>query len=138
MSAPAGGAAIEQIGLQRKIRLIGVSDDVVASAEWAKQLAITGETTSQIAPGTYSGQVNDDEEITVPAYAMVFAVNKSMDDDMAYKITKTYWDNIGEYKKSVAELRSCRRATRWPATTSPCIPARRATTRNRASPFPTR
>ena len=61
-------------------------------------------TNAAIAPGTYSGQVNSDEELIVPAYAMVFAVNKSMDDDMAYRITKAYWSNIDEYKKSVAEL----------------------------------
>jgi TRAP-type uncharacterized transport system substrate-binding protein len=27
-----------------------------------------------------------------------------MSDDLAYKITKTYWDNIDGYKKSVAVL----------------------------------
>lgn len=104
MSGPAGSAAIEQIGLQRKIRVIGVPAEVVQTDEWKQQLKVTGETNAAIAPGTYSGQVNSDEEIIVPAYAMVFAVNKSMDDDMAYKITKAYWDNIDEYKKSVAEL----------------------------------
>ncbi|MCT7374054.1 TAXI family TRAP transporter solute-binding subunit [Chelativorans salis] len=104
MSSPAGGAAIEQIGLQRKIRLIGVPAEVLKTEEWAEQLEVTGETNAVIAPGTYSGQDNSDEEIAVPAYAMVFAVNRKMDDDLAYIITKTYWENIDEYKKSVAEL----------------------------------
>ena len=104
MSAPAGGASIEQIGLQREIRLIGLPAEVIETDGWKEQLKVTGETNASIAPGTYSGQVNSDEEIIVPAYAMVFAVNKSMDDDLAYKITKAYWDNIDEYKKSVAEL----------------------------------
>jgi TRAP transporter TAXI family solute receptor len=104
MSGPAGSAAIEQIGLQQKIRLIGVPADVLKTEEWAKQLEATGETNATIAPGTYSGQVNNDEEIAVPAYAMVFAANKAMSDDLAYTITKTYWENVDEYKKSVAEL----------------------------------
>lgn len=104
MSAPAGGAAIEQIGLQRKIRLLGVPADVLDTEEWARQLEVTGETNATIAAGTYSGQVNADQEIVVPAYAMVFAVNADMSDDLAYMITKTYWENIDEYKKSVAEL----------------------------------
>lgn len=104
MSAPAGGAAVEQIGLQRKIRLIGVPTEVLKTEEWAQKLEVNGETNATIAPGTYSGQVNGDQEIAVPAFAMVFSVNRNMDDDLAYMITKAYWENIDEYKRSVAEL----------------------------------
>lgn len=104
MSGPAGSAAIEQIGLQRKFRLIGIPEGVIKSESWEKKLERGGESNASIAPGTYSGQVNGDELVHVSSYAMVFAVNASMNDGLAYEITKAYWDNIGTYKKSVAEL----------------------------------
>lgn len=101
---PVGAASVEQLGLQRKIRIIGVSDDVVGSGDWATYLSQMGETNTKIAAGTYDGQVNADQVLNAAAYAMVFAVNKSMDDDLAYTLTKAYWDNVDSYKKSVAVL----------------------------------
>ncbi|WP_299816800.1 TAXI family TRAP transporter solute-binding subunit [uncultured Roseibium sp.] len=101
---PVGAAAVQQLGLQREIRLIGVSEEVRNSPEWAKYLNQMGELNSSVAPGTYDGQVNGDETISIPAYAMVFGVNKDMDDDLAYSLTKTYWDSVDGYKKSVAVL----------------------------------
>ena len=102
---PVGAAAVQELALQRKIRIIGVADDVLKSKAWAKYLDDMGETNASVAPGTYDGQVNNDELIKVPSYMMVFGVNQSMSDDLAYKITKTYWDNVDDYKKTVAVLK---------------------------------
>ena len=101
---PVGAAAVQQLSLQRKIRIIGVPDKVLKSAAWAKYLDQMGETNTSIAPKSYDGQVNNDVMLKTAAYAMVFGVNKKMSDDLAYKITKTYWDNVEGYKKSVAVL----------------------------------
>ena len=101
---PVGAAAVQQLSLQRKIRIIGVSDAVLKSKAWAQNLARTGEMNASIAPKTYDGQINNDVRLNAAAYAMVFGVNKKMSDDLAYKITKTYWENVESYKKSVAVL----------------------------------
>lgn len=101
---PVGSAAVQQLALQRKIRIIGVDPKVIESPKWAQYLDRMGEMNSAVAAGTYDGQVNNDQKLLVPAYAMIFAVNKRMSDDLAYKLTKTYWDNVKEYKKSVAVL----------------------------------
>ena len=101
---PIGAAAVQQLSLQRKIRLISVPEDILATDAWADYLDRMGETNATVAAGTYDGQVNNDTDIRAAAYAMVFAVNKAMDDDLAYKITKAYWDNVEDYKKTVAVL----------------------------------
>ena len=102
---PVGAAAVQELALQRKIRIIAVPDDTLKSKEWAAYLADAGETNATIAPGTYDGQVNNKDLIKTAGYSMVFGVNQSMADDLAYKITKTYWDNVDDYKKSVAVLK---------------------------------
>lgn len=101
---PIGAAAVQQLALQRKIRIIGVPDEVLKSAAWAKYLNDMGESNATIAAKSYDGQVNNDVPLKAAAYAMVFGVNKKMSDDLAYKITRTYWDNVEGYKKSVAVL----------------------------------
>jgi TRAP transporter TAXI family solute receptor len=101
---PIGAAAVQQLSLQRKIRIIGVPDEVLKTNEWAQYLEQMGETNATIGAGSYDGQVNNKTPLKAAAYAMVFGVNKSMADDLAYKITKTYWDNVEGYKKSVAVL----------------------------------
>jgi len=95
---------VQQISLQRKIRIIGIDDQVLQTGKWNQYLAQMGEMNSTIAPGTYDGQVNKDTTLRVAAYVMVFAVNASMSDDLAYRLTKTYWNNVESYKKSVAAL----------------------------------
>lgn len=103
-TGPAGSATIQQLGLQKEFRLISVPDEVLGTQEWADYLQKDGESNATIAPGTYDGQVNSDDTVNAAAFAMIFATHKDMDDDLAYKITKTYWDNVEDYKKSVASL----------------------------------
>jgi TRAP-type uncharacterized transport system substrate-binding protein len=70
---PIGAAAVQQLALQRKIRIIGVPDEVLKTAAWAKYLDRMGETNATIAPKSYDGQVNNDQRIKAAAYAMVLS-----------------------------------------------------------------
>jgi TRAP transporter TAXI family solute receptor len=103
--APLGSAAIEQIGLQRKIRVISLTKGSRQGPKWDEFERTIGSFEGDIPPKTYSGQVNNDENIETVAYSMQITVNKKMTDDMAYKLTKSFWDNIKEAKRSVAMLK---------------------------------
>lgn len=105
-AAAAGSAEIAQIAIQRQIRVISLSDDAAKGKDWQEYLKRTGEFEGIIEPETYTGQVNRDERIVTAAYAMQLAVNASMDDDTAYKLTKAFWDNIDEVKATSALLKS--------------------------------
>src|SRR5690606_38155265 len=59
-----------------------------------------------IGQDTYAGQVNKDETVVTSAYSMQLAVNASMDDDTAYKLTKAFWENIDEVKATSALLKT--------------------------------
>jgi TRAP transporter TAXI family solute receptor len=104
-AAPAGSAEIAQLAIQRPIRIISLPEAARGKA-WEEYLERNGEFEAFIEPQTYSGQVNKEERIVTAAYNMQLAVNASMDDDTAYKLTKAFWDNIDEVKASSAVLKS--------------------------------
>ncbi len=103
--APLGSAAIEQIGLQRKIRIISLTKGMRSGAKWDEFERTIGSFEGDIVPNTYSGQVNNSETIETVAYSMQISVHQKMSDDLAYKLTASFWNNIKEAKKSVAMLK---------------------------------
>ena len=105
-SIAVGSQALNELSLQRDIRVLGASDDVRASDEWAEFLINAAQFESVIAAGTYSGQINGDEDKVSTASAMMMGVHVSMDDDTAYSLTKAYWENLDAMKNANALMRS--------------------------------
>lgn len=105
-SVAVGQQSINELGLQRNIRIIGIPEDVVNSDGFKQFLTDAALTTSDIPADTYSGQVNADEDLTGVATTMLLGVNKDMDEDIAYRMTKAYWDHLPEMKEQNSLLRS--------------------------------
>lgn len=103
--APAGAAAIEQIGLQRKIRILSLPDGSRSGDRWQNMVAKVGLLQGDIPAKTYSGQTNNATPIKTVAYTMQVAVNKKMNEEQAYKLTKSFLANVDEAKRSIAVLR---------------------------------
>ncbi len=106
--APMGAAVVEQLGLKRKIRLISIPEEALRTAAWRDFTDVPDKSEAVIPQGTYSGQANRDQEVIVGAYGMQVTVNKSMDDDTAYKLTASFWDNLDEIRKTAAVLKTMR------------------------------
>lgn len=105
-SAAIGSQALNELSLQRAIRILGVPKDVTDGEGW-KKLLIEGALTKSIVPaGTYSGVVDDTEDLVTVATSMMMAVNKDMDDDTAYVLTKAYWENLDAMKNANALMKS--------------------------------
>lgn len=64
-----------------------------------EQIAATKRTRLTIPAGTYSGQ---DEDITTTSLPVVAYTTTQMDDDTAYALTKTYWDQKAKMGEDAA------------------------------------
>ncbi len=105
-SAAVGSQALNELSLQREIRILGVPEDVLNSEGWAKFLVEAAQFQSTVPAGTYSGQANGDMDQTSSASAMMMSVHKDMSDDQAYALTKAYWENLEAMMNANALMRS--------------------------------
>lgn len=102
--APVGAASIEQLGAQRKFRLLPLTEDDLQSEGWKKYTSNPWHMRGVIPAGTYAGQVNNGEDVVVGAYTMQISAHKSMDEDTAYNLVKSFFDNAEEARSTVALL----------------------------------
>ena len=65
--------------------------------------AALGMQVNTIPAGTYPGMVNT-EPVTTWQTLMMMAVRKDLSDDLAYKLTKTYFDSLPDLKTGNAAL----------------------------------
>lgn len=101
VSAPRiGSSAIEQFSLVEPIRFLGMSEEGLASETWQELMATPGMLPLTITPDTYPNTVNDEEEITLLGFTMMALVNESLDEETAYRLTSTVWDNIDEIREA--------------------------------------
>ncbi len=102
---PVGSQALNELSLQREIRILPVSDEVIASPGWAEfqRQQVIGLAT--IPANTYSGQVNADQAFKTGTTLMMVVTNAKLSDDTAYKLTKAFWDNIDAMKQANALMK---------------------------------
>ncbi|MEM9432681.1 MAG: TAXI family TRAP transporter solute-binding subunit [Pseudomonadota bacterium] len=105
-SIAVGSQALNELSLQREIRILGISEDVRASDAWQEFLLNAAQFESVIAADSYSGQVNGDTDQVSTASAMMMSVHVDMDDDTAYALTKAYWENLSAMMNANALMRS--------------------------------
>lgn len=101
-----GQQTLNELSLQREIRILGLPEDVVDSDSLNAFVEETALTVADIPAGTYSGQVNSDQDLKTIATTMTMTVNKSMTDDIAYAMTKAFWNNLQEMKAQNALMRT--------------------------------
>lgn len=78
-----GASVITEMSLSRPIRILSLPADATPPAE-------LGMIKSRVPKGTYKGQVNNDQDVTTWQTVMMVMATKSLPDDVAYKMTKTY------------------------------------------------
>jgi uncharacterized protein len=92
-----GSQALAEISLSRKIRLLSMPNRDEPPVK-------LGLSVGAIPKGTYPGQVNTDSVISWQTL-MMLAVNKDMPDDVAYKLTKAYFDSLPALKAGNAAMK---------------------------------
>ncbi len=121
-SAAIGSQALNELSLQREIRILGVPDDLVGGEAWEGLLTRGALTPAEIPAGTYSGMANADEPLTAVATSMMMAVHKDMSDDQAYALTKAYRANLEAMMESNALMRSIDAADAFGGMNAPLHP----------------
>lgn len=107
-SVAVGQQSLNELSLQRKIRILGMPQDILDTDPFKAFLKSSALTTSDIPAGTYSGQANSDEDIVSVATTMVLGASKDLDEDVAYRVTKAYWEHLDEMKQQNSLMRSIR------------------------------
>lgn len=103
-SAAVGQQSIQELSLQREIRIIGVQDDIVAGEGWADYLVDQAVRTDVVPAGTYQGQANGDTDQNIMVTVMMMGANKDLSDDAAYALTKSFFDNLDKMQSANALL----------------------------------
>jgi TRAP transporter TAXI family solute receptor len=98
--APA--SAVAQ-ALTAKCHLIGISDDLIAKLQakypWYAKYTIPA--------GTYP---NQDQPVNTSAIKMVMFCRGDLNEDLVYKMTKAFWENIDQLGKSQKNLKGLKPA----------------------------
>ncbi|MDE2738780.1 MAG: TAXI family TRAP transporter solute-binding subunit, partial [Paracoccaceae bacterium] len=95
-SGTMGSAAVDQFGSAKKFRILGIPDDIIGTPAWEKYLSTPGYAADLLPAGTYSNQVNNDQDLLASAYVMFVSVHKDMSDDIAYELTKAMFENLDD------------------------------------------
>ena len=91
-----GSAAVDQFGAAKKFRLLGIPEDIIGTDAWDDYLSTPGYAADTLPAGSYSNQVNNDEDLLATAYVMFLSVNKDMADETAYQLTMAMFENLDD------------------------------------------
>ena len=91
------GAAVTEASVGRKLKIIDFSGIAL------KQLEPYGITSGKIPVGTYEKAANKKDVLTATS-GSVITVHKDMSDDLAYRLTKAFNDNVEKVRKVHASL----------------------------------
>lgn len=94
-ASPIGSANVEQLSVSRDIRLIGLPP-VDGNEALTKATDNPGNMLSEIPPGVYTGQANE-EPVRVVALRHIAGVGVHVDEEIVYRMTKAIWENIEEF-----------------------------------------
>lgn len=96
---------ISQVALTNKIRLLGLDDKGVNSAEIKDLSSRPGGGLGQIAPDAYGdNQMNADPSTTISSMVGI-AIRKGIPDDVVYDMTKSFWEGVKEIEATAPWMR---------------------------------
>ena len=101
----AGCATWTELSTTRKVNFIGYTDEMINSPEFQEQMNFPGRLMRQIAPGTWGDNQVNTKAVNVVGEFTGLMSSKDMTDEMAYNITKAFWETVDELK-SVAPFAS--------------------------------
>jgi len=109
-----GSQALVELTLGRKIRLLSMPDRSAPPAKLGMKVSV-------VPAGTYPGQVNTGETIAWSTL-MMLAVNKDVSDEVAYQLTKTYFEQLPALIKNNAVMAHLSAGDAFDGLTTPLHP----------------
>jgi len=98
--SPSGNATIEQLG---PIALLGLDDAALETEVWKNYAKQESRDAGVIPGGVYSNVAGDADTMTAQ-YTQQASVNVNMSDDLAYELTRAFWENLDAAKADIRTL----------------------------------
>lgn len=119
--AEIGSANIEQFGLSGEFRVLSIPDDARDSAEMKALFGRPGRGMATFDGGLYKGQLTEGD-ITALGFFQFVGTHAGMDEDVVYRATKAFWDNISDVQATAFFLKDVTRDTAFTAVNVPLHP----------------
>lgn len=107
-----GSQALTELSLSRSIRLLSLDPDMAPPVG-------LGMSKAAIPANTYAGQVNNDTATNAWLTVMMVMVKKDISDELAYKLTKTYFDSLDKVRLGNDLLKGINADQRFSAVVAP-------------------
>ncbi len=119
--AEVGSANIEQFGLSGEFRVLSIPDTARDSDAMKALFGRPGRGMASFDGGIYKGQLTGGE-ITALGFFQFVGTHAGMDEDVVYKATKAFWDNIEEVQATAFFLKEVTKETAFTAINVPLHP----------------
>lgn len=116
--AEIGSARIEQFGLSGEFRVLSIPQDVIETEAMQKLFGRPGRGMLQFDGGVYKGQLTEGE-ITALGFTQFVGTHAGLDEEVVYKATKSFWENIEEVQKTAFFLKEVTKDTAFTAVNVP-------------------
>jgi hypothetical protein len=93
-------ALVEELQAIRPLRLLPVTDGDLQKPGMQKLITKAGNLLVTLKSGSYPGVVNNDRDMKMPGLGLMQVAGKHVPDDVIYKITKSFFENIDEIHKN--------------------------------------
>ena len=91
-----GCATWTELAASKKLYMIGYSDEMIAKEGFQKELKFPGRAIKEIAVGTWGDNQANDAPVKVIGEFTGIVANDKMSDEVAYNITKAFWETKDE------------------------------------------
>jgi len=119
--AEIGSANIEQFGLSGEFRVLSIPDDARDSEEMKALFGRPGRGMATFDGGLYKGQLTEGD-ITALGFFQFVGTHAGMDEDVVYRATKAFWDNIADVQATAFFLKDVTKETAFTAVNVPLHP----------------
>lgn len=119
--AEVGSANIEQFGLSGEFRVLSIPDGARDSEDMKALFGRPGRGMASFNGGIYKGQLTSGP-ITALGFFQFVGTHAGMDEEVVYRATKAFWDNIGEVQATAFFLKDVTKETAFTAINVPLHP----------------
>lgn len=119
--ADIGSALIQQFGLSGKFRILSIPDAVVASDGMKKLFKRPGRGLASFDGSIYKGQLTAGK-INALGFFQFVGTHKGVADDVVYKVTKAFWQNLDKVHAAAHFLKDVSKDTAFIALNAPLHP----------------
>lgn len=96
----APSAAVAQLALSNKIRILSLTDADWKKPAMIKLLKFPGRTKAGFSKDIYGKNQVNETDVQTPAAWVGLGTHKNLPDEIIYRMTKTFWENIDEMHKA--------------------------------------